>query len=318
MDQSKKPSENLESSQFDIVIVGGGPIGASTAYFLSQKSDKKVLLITQDPVPDNHEATYLFAGGCVCAYKPDDSKKADVIKPTVDFLNQRLEEGLDLAAIRTHYFYIDKGLMIPSLNIAGAKLINYLLEEASKNGVKIQKETKLESLEKKDGGYELTTSKGKFSAQKVLLAIGPSVHKFLPNAPVKFEKRQIFVLDKVVDDTNKDLPHTIVMLKKGGVYIFIKKVGDELKMMLSQERMFDYNDEWEAEDRYDEILDMGLAEAMPFLKDVKVEKILWGFDAENKIPEYYTEDDKLFAVNCGSAVRSCVYIGQNTADKLLS
>ena len=56
---------------------------------------------------------------------------------------------------------------------------------------------------------------------------------------------------------------------------------------------------------------------IPFLKDVKVEKILWAFDYDKKKPVFYTTGNKLFAVFCGSAIRSSAYIGKKCAELLL-
>jgi hypothetical protein len=49
---------------------------------------------------------------------------------------------------------------------------------------------------------------------------------------------------------------------------------------------------------------------LPFLEGVKAEKILWGFDAENKTLKIFNKGEKIIAACCGSALRSCVYIGE--------
>jgi hypothetical protein len=55
---------------------------------------------------------------------------------------------------------------------------------------------------------------------------------------------------------------------------------------------------------------------MPFLKEAKVEKILWGFDCEKKTLSLENREN-LFIANCGSAIRSCVWIGRKIAEELV-
>ena len=54
------------TDMYDILILGGGPIGASTAYFLTKESSLKVGLLRREPNEDpQHLATYKYAGGSV-------------------------------------------------------------------------------------------------------------------------------------------------------------------------------------------------------------------------------------------------------------
>lgn len=305
----------MTDSLYDIAILGSGPIGAATAYHLSQQKDKKVLVITQDP-SEERTSTYLWAGGSIQWVWWKEKIKTEMNTMTADFIKKLIDDGVDLSAIKDNYLFLDEGVFVPSLNIAGKKFINYLLAESENSGVELQNGTKIEKVEKVGDEVVIRTDKGEFKAKKVLLALGYNNQLFLKDPEIEFEKRQLFVLDLPVTKEREDFPHTIVPLKEGWVYVFIKNINGELKMILGQEELVEHNDEWEEEDYFDKLVDLGLFDVMPFLKEAKVEKILWGFDAMNKIPKIYTEDNSIYAINCGSAVRSSVYIGKMAAEKL--
>lgn len=305
----------MTDSLYDIAILGSGPIGAATAYHLSQQKDKKVLVITQDP-SEERTSTYLWAGGSIQWVWWKEKIKTEMNTMTADFIKKLIDDGVDLSAIKDNYLFLDEGVFVPSLNIAGKKFINYLLAESENSGVELQNGTKIEKVEKVGDEVVIRTDKGEFKAKKVLLALGYNNQLFLKDPEIEFEKRQLFVLDLPVTKEREDFPHTIVPLKEGWVYVFIKNINGELKMILGQEELVEHNEEWEEEDYFDKLVDLGLFDVMPFLKEAKVEKILWGFDAMNKIPKIYTEDNSIYAINCGSAVRSSVYIGKMAAEKL--
>lgn len=56
--------------------------------------------------------------------------------------------------------------------VSKEELLDYWDEVRKKTGYKVQEQTKFESLEKKDQVFEVTTSKGTYSAKKVILAMG--------------------------------------------------------------------------------------------------------------------------------------------------
>lgn len=304
------------TNSYDIAIIGSGPIGASTAYFLSKNSDKKVIVITADPT-EERISTYKFAGGSVQFGHWKEEAKLEMTSMTANFLKDLSSKGEDLSLIEDEYLFLDEGIMAPAINVAGAKVVNYFVQQAKKNGVEVKENTTAQKLQQEGDKYKITTDKGAFMADKVLVAVGPSVKKLVPDAPVELEKRVLFILDLPVSEERKKLPHTIIPINNGWVYFFIKKVGDEFKVIVGQEELIEHNDKWEEENYFDELLKMGLAERAPFLKDAKVEKVLWGFDSLKKVLEINTKNNKLFSVNCGSAVRSCVYIGQKITEKLL-
>lgn len=321
----------METSPYDIAIVGGGPIGAAAAYFLSQsKNGKRVGLISSEnrlnlPIErfnqnDNdedpeHRATYLYAGGSV-RWHFEDPEISRITSVTADFIRARLAEGVDLAALEDAYVFLNRGSIIPSFTVSGAKLAEHLAGEAEKNGVARHQGTTLRVCGKKNNLYALDTDQGEILANKVLLALGPSLNHFVPEAGFEFEKRQAFVLDVPVPPERVHFPHLILPLHGGIAYVFVKKIGMEFKMVLSQEGIIEENKEPTPHDYFPALCDLGLTNILPFLKGAAVEKVLWGFDAKNKKVKIYSPDQQLFAAACGSAVRSSIGIGQELAAKL--
>jgi len=304
---------------YDLIIVGGGPIGASTAYFLSNnKLDKKIALLRAEPLENDpfHIATYLYSGGSIRSYF-DNLEIKEATTKTINFIKKLKEENIDLSLIEDYYCFLNRGVMVYSLNISTVKLINYFLDKAKKNGVEIFDQTYLEEIIENKEKVLLKTNKGEFETKKILLALGYSVSKFLPETNFQFKKRQLFVLDIKLKEEQKTFPHLIVPFKEGVVYIFVKNINNELKFVLGQEDVIEENDEFKEDNYFDKLLEMGLAEILPFLKEVKVEKILWGFDAENKILKIFNKDNKIIAACCGSAARSCVYIGEKLVHLLI-
>lgn len=303
----------MEASPYDVAIVGGGPIGASSAYFLSQDTNKKILLITQDPT-DDHTATYNYAGGSIRWFW-DDELRREMTSTTAEFIKHLLKEGVDLSAIEDSYLFLKRGVMAPSLNVSSAKLVNYFIMQATGRGLTLQGGTVLHSVAKEGGVYNLKTDKGIFTAKKVVLALG-TVNKKFVDLDLEVEKRQLFVLNVPVDEYRKNFPHLIFPFHDGVVFVFVKNIKGEYKIVLGQEDVVEHNDAWEAEDYFQKLLELGLADTLTFLKDAKPENILWGFDVKQKTVSIVTQDSQLYAVNCGSAVRSCVYIGKKIAEML--
>jgi hypothetical protein len=124
------------------------------------------------------------------------------------------------------------------------------------------------------------------------------------------KKRQIFVLDTPVNKFNENMPHTIVPVGDDGYgFVFVKNIDGNKKIVLGQEDIVEDTDESGPVNYYDQLTSSDFGKIMPFLKKAKVEKILWGIDAGNKTLDIVINKDGLIAAHCGSAVRSCVYIG---------
>lgn len=299
--------------KYDILILGGGPIGASTAYFLSENGAKNIALVC-DGSEEDLSSTFRYAGGSVRAFW-DDPLKVEMTKTTMDFILDLDKKGVDLSLIRDNYLFLNKGKYIPSLNISGKKLVNWFLSRAKEKGLTICEGEKILSVTKDSGFYTVRTDKNEYKSNKVLLALGSANSNFVPEYKIEKEKRQLFVLDIPVGKDEESFPHTIIPIKNGVAYVFIKKMENGLRFVVGQEDILEENDNGVAEDYFAKLLESGLGESFPFLKNAKVENILWGFDVKNKILKLEKYDESLFVANCGSAIRSCVWIGRKIAEK---
>jgi len=303
---------------YDIIIVGGGPIGASTAYFLSQTdSSKKIALITDDPEGDR-SVTYRYAGGSISWYWAD-PLRTEMTTVTANFIKRLIRnKKVDLGALEHNYHALYQGTFTPSLNIRSAALVQYFLSEAEKS-ITVQRNSRLSNIEKlPKGGFVLTAGGKSYKTKRLLLALGVHNEDFIPDIKIVHNKRQIFVTDLPVDASREKMPHTIVPIGKGYGYVFIKKFPNGLKVVVGQEDVFDHSDETKAIDYYDKLMETTLGEVMPWLKDAKVTDILWAIDVEGKLLQLYDDGNGLLAANCGSAVRSCVWIGKELSKKLSS
>lgn len=299
--------------KYDILIVGGGPIGASTAYFLSQQNPNlKIGLINKN---DDERAAFKNAGGCIRWFWDEDIKR-QMTTETANFVKQLLNDGLDLSEIEDYYFFLYRGAYTPALNIKGASLVSYFVESAQSQGVDVI-DDEVVKIDDSETGYTVRTKNNQFSAAKVLLSLGVNNEKFMPTLSVEHEKRQLFVVDTVIDESNENMPHTIVPVGESGYgFIFVKNINGVKKLVVGQEDIVEDTDETQAVDYFAELVSSDFGNIMPFLKKAKVEKILWGVDAGNKTLDVVDDGRGLIAAHCGSAVRSCVYIGKTLAKKL--
>jgi glycine/D-amino acid oxidase-like deaminating enzyme len=298
---------------YDILILGGGPIGASSAYFLSRKAGKKIAVITQEP-DDAPHATYQSAGGCVRWFWPD-PLKIEMTKETADFIKKVAKSGVDLSLHEDTYLFLNRGKHVPAVNISGAKLINHFLGEAKKKKVTVHSGEIIKKVQNEKGVITVTTDKNTYQAKKVLLALGAQNAKFMPNYHIEEEERYLMILDLPVTETEKTFPHMIIPVGDGVAFTFIKKLPEGYRFVVGQEGILDVPKKSQVKAHYKELLAAGLGDIMPFLKKAKVERMLQGIDVENK--NLLLKHDKgLYAANCGSAVRSCVWIGRTIAEKL--
>jgi glycine/D-amino acid oxidase-like deaminating enzyme len=310
----------MKTSTYDIAIVGSGPIGAATAYFL-RDSGKSVAVISAEPseTGNEHMDTYKYAGGSVRWYFEDPQVTAQTLK-TANFILDLKDKGVDLSIIENGYVFLHKGISVPSINLSGAKLVGYLLSQATASGSITHIQSAFLQKYQKDGEeYVLETTQGKIRAKKVLLALGAQLPKFVPEAGYEYEKREVLVLDLPVEGDRAKFPHTIASMGSGIVYVFVKQTANGMRMLIGQEGVIETDEvSYSGRDYLQELKDKGILNIFPFLKDAQVENVLWGFDAKNKVVKIYTPDDRLFAASCGSAIRSCIAIGEEVAKALLN
>ncbi|MCM8787938.1 MAG: hypothetical protein NC935_07820 [Candidatus Omnitrophica bacterium] len=304
------------NKNYDLIIVGGGPIGSAIAYFVSQGKEKlnfkNIALIQKEPNVDEVIA-YLNAGGSVRWYF-EDKEIAEATRKTAEFII-KIKNEVDVNLVKDSYYFVHKGIIAPSLNISGKKLVDYFKKVAKENGVEIFEGFSFENYEKSQDGYIVKTDKGEFLTKRIFFALGYK-NKNLFNLDLEVEKRQLFVLDLPVNEERKSLPHTILKFQDGIVYFFIKKFDDGYRLVLGQEDIFEHSLEPEPENYFEKLLELGLDKQLPFLKNAKVEKILWGFDVKNKKPHIQEIEENVWTINCGSAVRSIIHIGEKIIETI--
>ena len=102
----------------------------------------------------------------------------------------------------------------------------------------------------------------------------------------------------------------------GYAYVFLKHVDGELRLLLGQEDLVEDRDLSGPVDHLAELLAAGVAERFPFLRGAAATEILWGVDHAAKLPVVAEPRAGLLTVNCGSAVRACVPIGERAASRV--
>lgn len=300
---------------YDLIIIGGGPIGAITAYQLSKVKRNfnlnKIALIQKEPKTYPGIA-YPNSGGSIRWYFEDKEIETATTK-TAEFI-LKIKDKVDLSLIRDYYFFTHKCIFVPSLNISGAKLVDYLKERARKQGIEIFSDVAYKNFKKNQNLYIVKTNKRDFFARNLFFALGAK-NKELFKLPLEIEKRQLFILDLNLTEEQKTIPHTILKIGKGIVFFFIKKVNNKFKLVLGQEDIYQHSLIKKPENYFrDLIYQKGVGDVLPFLKKAKVEKILWGFDVKNKKPIIFQIDENAWTINCGSAIRSLLYIGERAIE----
>lgn len=300
---------------YDLIIIGGGPIGAIIAYQLSKVKRKfnlnKIGLIQQEP-QSYPGIAYPNAGGSIRWYFDDEEIKLATMK-TANFI-LKIKNKIDLNLIQDYYFFTHKGIFVPSLNISGVKLVNYLKEEAKKHGIDIFSATKYQSFKRNQNLYIVKTNKYNFLAKKLIFALGAKNKDFF-KLPIEIEKRQLFVLDLILNEDQKIIPHTIFKIGQGIIFLFVKKIDDKNRLVLGQEDIYHHSLKAKPENYFKNLIyQKGVGEILPFLKKTRVDKILWGFDVKNKKPLIFQIEENVWTINCGSAIRSLMHIGEKTLE----
>lgn len=300
------------SKIYDILILGGGPIGASTAYFLSRKGKRAIGVITLEPTNVTY-ATYQNAGGCVRWFWPD-PLKTTMTKVTADFI-KKLARTVDVSLREDTYLFLNQGKHVPAINVSSAKLVGHFLKSAQEKGVKLHQGEMVKQVKSVDGLVTVTTDKTTYQAKKVLLALGAQNARFLKHYELEKEERYLMVLNTPVGENEVTFPHTILPVGSGVAYIFVKKLPEGWRFLLGQEEILPVPKRSAANAHFKDLLKAGLGASMPFLQSAKVERMLMGTDVGNKTLKFEQQGD-IYAANCGSAVRSCVWIGEEIAKKI--
>jgi glycine/D-amino acid oxidase-like deaminating enzyme len=294
-----------------VAVVGRGPIGAATAHRLALAGVRDVALV--GPVlEDAGEPAYRSSGGSVCWHRSDRAKAA-MIRRTAEFVRARAAAGAPVRVRETPYLFLDSGVLAPALNVAAPELVADLVGLATGAGVAEVDVGPVTAVEPVAGGHRAVGSAGTVDARVVVLALGAANPVVVPQLPARLEKRQLFVLDLPVDEQRAALPHVVAPIGAGYAYVFVKDTPDGLRVLVGQENLVADDDLTGPVDSYGELLAAGVADRFPFLRGAAVERIMWGVDWADKLPRVVEHRPGLLTVNCGSAVRACVAIGEQVA-----
>ncbi|MBO0609235.1 NAD(P)/FAD-dependent oxidoreductase [Myceligenerans salitolerans] len=305
------------SGDADVAICGSGPIGAATACFLTRhRPALRVTLVTDERSDDpEHLATYRYSGGSI-RWAWDDPVKREMTEETARFVRELLADGVELDALENTYHLLHTGELIPALNVSAARLVGHLVDTARAGGVSWHPGTTVTAVRPGQGVHVVETSRGTVRARRVLVALGARTPRVVPEHDPEVEKRQLFVLDLPVGELRERLPHTIVPVGKGFAYVFLKRTEGGTRVVVGQEDVVEDHDTSGPVDHWDELLDSGVGDVLPWLRDARVERILWGSDAGHKTLAVTEPAPGLLAASCGSAVRSAAWIGRRLAERL--
>lgn len=302
-------------AEADVAICGAGPIGAATAIFLA-RPDLRVVLIDHDPADDPaHVATYRYSGGSIRWTWPDPVKR-EMTTQTEQFI-RGAAAGADaeLGMIENTYHLLHTGEHIPALNVSATGLVGLLRDQAQEAGATFV-DALVTGVRPDGSGHVVETSRGAIRAGRVLGAMGAANASVFPQVSVEAEKRQLFVLDLPVPPEREQLPHTIVPIGDGFGYVFVKLIDGQLRVVVGQEDIVEDEDTSGPVDHWKEILDSGLATTLPWLRDARVDDILWGVDTAQKTLVVDEPSPGVLVANCGSAIRSAAWLGRTLAERL--
>jgi glycine/D-amino acid oxidase-like deaminating enzyme len=300
-------------TEADVAICGAGPIGAATATFLA-RPDLRVVLIDHDPADDPaHVATYRYSGGSIRWTWPDPVKR-EMTTQTEQFIRSTAA-GAELGMIENTYHLLHTGEHIPALNVSATGLVGLLRDQAQEAGATLV-DALVTGVRPEGSGHVVETSRGTIRAGRVLGAMGAANASVFPQVSAEAEKRQLFVLDLPVPPEREQLPHTIVPIGDGFGYVFVKLIDGQLRVVVGQEDIVEDEDTSGPVDHWKEILDSGLATTLPWLRDARVDDILWGVDTAQKTLVVDEPGPGVLVANCGSAIRSAAWLGRTLAERL--
>lgn len=289
----------------DVVVAGAGPLGASAAYHLTRQGLDVTVAATEDAV-----AAYESSGGSMCWHRPD-PRRAAAIERTAAFVRDAVAAGAPIDCRDVPYLFTHEGVLAPALNIASGDLVAHLLDGARRAGAATADIGRISGVDRDGTGYAVRGATGSLSAPAVVLALGTGNLGVMPGLEGALEKRQLFVLDLPVDDGRARWPHTIVQIGDGYAYAFVKRLGEDLKVVVGQEDLVADDDLTGPVDHFAELLDAGVGDRFAWLRGAGVERVLWGLDwADSKLPDVRDDGRALFSINAGSAVRVCVPAGE--------
>lgn len=157
---------------FDSIIIGGGAAGLMTA-LTAGKRGKKVLVLDHGL---RIGQKILISGGGRCNFTNLTASPANYLSNNSHFCKSALarytpNDFVDLVKSYQIPFYEKKSGQLFCTNSA-RDIVNLLLEECKKGNVEIQSGVKATQIEKLDEKFHVTTSRGKFTTHKLVIATG--------------------------------------------------------------------------------------------------------------------------------------------------
>ncbi len=202
-------------SQYDCIIVGAGPAGASAAYHLSKKGHT-VLLLEKASLP---------------RYKPCGGGVSPQIADWFDF---DFEPVISQKVTRARYTWkledaIETDLSLPIWMVRRNEFDHYIVQQAQRRGTVLQDDTKATGIAWEEAGWKVTTSRNETLSGQYLIAAdgarGPMA-KWLGFNQRKTSVAGAIEIEPRVTVENSHVVHfEFGLLKNGYVWNFPKSDG---------------------------------------------------------------------------------------------
>lgn len=160
---------------YDIVIIGGGPAGLFTAIMCAEKEQR--IAVLEKNKSCGRKLLMAGAGKCNITQAGDIQHFLECYGPNAKFLKHALlsfqnEDLLSFFRKRgLEFMTTDKGKIFPK-SLKSIDVLTILLKECEKRRIEILTETTVESVTKEDERFIISTSRGEFDSDTVVVATG--------------------------------------------------------------------------------------------------------------------------------------------------
>lgn len=160
---------------YDIVIIGGGPAGLFTAIMCAEK--KQRIAVLEKNKSCGRKLLMAGAGKCNITQAGDIQHFLECYGPNAKFLKHALlsfqnDDLLTFFRKRgLEFMTTEKGKIFPK-SLKSMDVLTILLKECEKRRIEIMTETTVESVTKEDERFIISTSRGGFESDTVVVATG--------------------------------------------------------------------------------------------------------------------------------------------------